>query len=200
VLPVQPAQTLVPIQTAATQMMEPPQAYAPPQAYQAPAHVTPGIPAYQPATQAMRLPAQPPGAGALDVPLSAIAPTISPDAGFVAPQGVHAWNMSPQGPPSQHQPALHGGDDLRNRPEYVAATAAYQAAADFINPGVGPGSLPAPRGTPPHMAAAPERRSRQRTASTTTPPPRGSALGTLAILLLCAVAAVGGFFLVQHLM
>ncbi|HUQ01154.1 MAG TPA: protein kinase [Kofleriaceae bacterium] len=194
VLPVQPAQTLVPIQPAATQMMEPPQAYALPQAYAPPQ----AYQAYVPATQAMVLPAQPPGA--FDVPLSAIAPTISPDAGVVAPHGMHAWQMSPQGPPSQHQPALHGADDLRQRPEYVAATAAYQAAAELISPGFGPGVNPAPRGTPAQMTAAPERRSRQRTASTTTPPPQGSALGTLAILVLCAAAAVGGFFLVQHLM
>jgi serine/threonine protein kinase len=156
------------------------------------------------ATQMMVMPAQPPGAGAMDVPLSAIAPTLSPDAGVVAPHPVHAWHMSPHGPPSQHQPAIHGGDDLRSRPEYVAATAAYQAASDFINPGMHPGMHPGmgpgPRGTPAHMTAAPERRSRQRPASTTTSPPRSSPIGTFAILVLCAAAAVGGFFLVQQLM
>jgi hypothetical protein len=31
-------------------------------------------------------------------------------------------------------------------------------------------------------------------------PPRGSSVGTVLVLLACAGAAVGGFFLVQHLM
>jgi hypothetical protein len=88
--------------------------------------------------------------------------------------------------------ALHG-DDLRHRPEYAAATAAYQAAADFINPGPGP----AARGTPHHMDAAPPRRSKPAAAQ---PPPRSSAFGTFVVILLCAGAAVGGFFLVQHFM
>lgn len=108
---------------------------------------------YMPPTQAMQLQRLPPGAMA--VPLSAIAPTISPDAGVVAPAPVHAWHMSPHPAPQQ-------------------------AASDLIDP--------APRGTPrPRTAARPV-------------PRKSSALGTVLVIVLCAAAAVGGFFLVQQLM
>lgn len=174
--------TFVPTQPGPTQMMEPQPAVG----YMA-TQAMPAAPPYMPPTQAMQLPPMPPGA--MPVPLSAIAPTISPDAGVVAPPPVHAWHMSPQ-PVRPQQVALQG-DDLRNRPEYVAATAAYQAAVDLINP--------APRGTPHHVDAAQERRSRPRSAA--RPVPRtSSALGTVVVIFLCAAAAVGGFFLVQQLM
>ncbi len=173
-----------------TQMMEVPQ-HQVPQQHQVPKHQAPLA-----TTQAMR-PLPPIPGGGMEIPLSAIAPTISPDAGVVAPHPVHNWQMAPQ--PVPHQVALHG-DDLRSRPEYAAATAAYQAAADFINP-VGPAGPfpPQVRGTPqPHDAAAP-RRSRPRTAAGPIQS-RGSAAGTFVIIVLCVGAAVGGFFLVQHLM
>ncbi len=209
--------TVVPVQPAATQLMEPPPPQPlppqppppqplpppPPMGYWATQAMTPALtpalvatqampaaPAQLPTTQAMALPAQPPGA--MPVPLTAIATTVSPDAGVIAPPAMHAWHMAPA--PAPEHVALHG-DDLRNRPEYVAATAAYQAAVDFISPG------PAPRGTPPRMDAAPTRRARARSGSAqTTAPRKSSAAGTLVILLLCAAAAVGGFFLVQQLM
>jgi serine/threonine protein kinase len=168
--------TIVP--AAPTQIMMPDSepAYAQPQAYpvHAPAHAQP--------TRGFVLPDLPPGAG--PVPLSAIAPTISPDAGYVVPPPAVAH------PAMTPKPALHGGD-LRSQPEYIAATAAYQAAGDE----------PLARGTPHFQAAAEEpRRSRPRSAAQPVAPPRRSPVGTVLILILCAAAGVGGFFLVQHLM
>lgn len=148
-------------------------------------------------TQALGLPAMPPGAA--EVPLAAIAPTLSPEAGVVA--RAHGGPIPPAAP--EHV-ALHG-DDLRSRPEYAAATAAYQAAVDLISlgPAPGPGAWGAPgpgpmaRGTP---ASHPVPRDSAPRSAARPAVARGSAAGTVLVVLLCAAAAVGGFFLVQHLM
>ncbi len=166
---------------APTLMMTPPS--TPPQATTQ--SMSPLSPQFPP-TQAMVLPPMPPGA--MDVPLSAIAPTISPDAGIVAPRAVNSWEMAPRGAPEQM--ALRG-DDLRGRPEYMAATAAYQAAVDLINP--------APRGTPGPQAVVEGRRSRPHSAAGPTVG-SSSGVGMVLVIALCAAAAVGGFFVVQHLM
>lgn len=179
--------TVVPI--AATQIMMPAQ----PQAYPVqPMTMMMGTPP-QPMTQAMVLPPQPPGAGA-EIPLSSMLPTISPDAGYVVPpiHGVHHPAMSPRPP---EQVALHG-NDLRRQPEYIAATAAYMAVSD-----PDAAAPPLARGTPqPHEAAPEPRPSRPRSAAQPVAPQRGSSVGAVLVLLACAAAAVGGFFLVQHLM
>jgi hypothetical protein len=143
------------------------------------------LPPVQAPTRAMQLSALPPGA--MEVPLTAIAPTISPDAGHGG-HGGHGWHGPP--PAAPEHVALHG-HDLRKQPEYIAATAAYQAAVDLINP--------VPRGTPGPHAAAEGRRSGRHSAGRPAAR-RGSPVGTVLVLLLCAAAAVGGFFLVQHLM
>ena len=182
IVPHHPTQMMMSPQSQAyTQMMEP-QAqpvFHPPQ---------PQPPPAQPMTQ-MMMPSLPPGAGQSPIPLSSMAPTISPDAGyFVQPvQPVPHRAMAPRPP---EQVAIQG-DSLRH-PEYVAATAAYQAAS----------GEPIARGTPLHHPTADvdeSRRSRPRSAAQITAKPRSN-VGMVVVLLLCAAAAVGGFFVVQNLL
>ena len=185
IVPAAPTQIMMPSDSAGyAQYAEAVQAsLAQPQAHPQ----TRAMPAAQ-YTQGFVLPSQPPGAGGLgDVPLSAIAPTISPDAHVVAPHPAVAHHQ--MAPRAEH-PALHGGD-LRNQPEYIAATAAYQAVTD---------GAPIARGTPVGHSAADEPRSSRPRSAVQPVVARRSSAGLVIVLLLCAAAAVGGFFLVQHLM